>query len=630
MSSNKYYIRLDILRIISCVMVLLYHLDIIKGGFLAVCTFFVLSGYLGCVSLLKENEISFKKYYLNRIKRVYIPLLMVVSLTVIFAKIFNITNWLNLKQETISSVFGYNNFWQLSVNFDYFSKNVHTPFIHLWFISILMQFDLIFPFLFLFIKKLDQKIEYSFSALFILVLSVISTIAFYGMSKSLDIMIVYYNTFARCFSILWGVFFALVHQKFLFKFTQGLRKYDRIIFIIYSLILIILCLIISDSSNNYAIWLILSTFISVRLIKYATVKEDINGKDNKIISFFTNISYEIYLVQYPIIFFMQEVDIYNYIKIPIIIFLTIVVSYVLHFLFNYKSRKKLFNSIIIILFSLIVIIASYFVITEKDHTDEMAELQSRLNENTKIAEQKNKEFLNKDIKDETEWKIIKNDKDTENNNQIEEKNTDEENKVVVNKNKEEKENSTEVKKTIEAKEDNKEKQANANKVVAEKLKKMPIVGIGDSVFLDAVDLLYKKFPNGYFDGKISRSLIGGKEIILNLKNKGKLSNTVILALCTNGDYSEKRNKDIMQILGNRQIFWINAVGADDPKFNERFKKFAANYPNIHIVDWEAAAKNHPEYFYPDGIHAKGNGIKVYVETIYETIYKYYLEEYNKK
>ena len=40
---KDYYIRLDIIRIISCIMVLLYHLDIVKGGFLAVCTFFTLS-----------------------------------------------------------------------------------------------------------------------------------------------------------------------------------------------------------------------------------------------------------------------------------------------------------------------------------------------------------------------------------------------------------------------------------------------------------------------------------------------------------------------------------------------------------------------------------------------------------
>lgn len=43
MYEKKYYKRLDIIRTISCIIVFLYHLNIMKGGFLAVCTFFALS-----------------------------------------------------------------------------------------------------------------------------------------------------------------------------------------------------------------------------------------------------------------------------------------------------------------------------------------------------------------------------------------------------------------------------------------------------------------------------------------------------------------------------------------------------------------------------------------------------------
>ena len=52
-----YYRRLDVIRNISCIMVLLYHLNILKGGFLAVCTFFALSGYLTCMSALKKEKL---------------------------------------------------------------------------------------------------------------------------------------------------------------------------------------------------------------------------------------------------------------------------------------------------------------------------------------------------------------------------------------------------------------------------------------------------------------------------------------------------------------------------------------------------------------------------------------------
>ena len=86
----------------------------------------------------------------------------------------------------------------------------------------------------------------------------------------------------------------------------------------------------------------------------------------------------------------------------------------------------------------------------------------------------------------------------------------------------------------------------------------------------------------------------------------------------------------MKLLGDREVYWVNAVGADDPKFNDKFENFAKNYSNIHIVDWKEATKNHPEYFYPDGIHVKGKGIKAYANLVYQTIYNDYLEKYKGK
>ena len=60
-----------------------------------------------------------------------------------------IKNVYNLKPETNSVLFGYNNFWQLDANMDYFAMHSSSPFIHLWYIAILMQFELIFPFIYI-------------------------------------------------------------------------------------------------------------------------------------------------------------------------------------------------------------------------------------------------------------------------------------------------------------------------------------------------------------------------------------------------------------------------------------------------------------------------------------------------
>lgn len=65
---KDYYKQLNIIRLVSCIAILLYHLGVLKGGFLAVCTFFVISGYLSVVSLFNKSKLSFKEYYFNRLK----------------------------------------------------------------------------------------------------------------------------------------------------------------------------------------------------------------------------------------------------------------------------------------------------------------------------------------------------------------------------------------------------------------------------------------------------------------------------------------------------------------------------------------------------------------------------------
>lgn len=581
MKSKNYYRRLDCIRIISCIMVLLYHLNILKGGFLAVCTFFALTGYLSCLSALKNDNFSIKKYYKNRISKIYIPLIAVVFITIILVKIIPGIKWLNLRPESLSVLLGYNNFWQLSANLDYFTRHINSPFMHLWYISILMQFELVFPIIFVLLKKISKSIGKHISTIVVFILLVVSTIIFYYMSKTQDIMLVYYNTFARSFSIIAGVFLALINHKYNIKLAYIFRKIGNIMFNLYAIILILLTLFISSKSSHYALYMILATFVSLRLIEYAVLEESRHGKANKLIVLLSKCSYEIYLVQYPVIFFIQRLSMNNYVKIVIIIILTLIISIILNAILSNKKNilRKVFKYLFIIIVSIFGI---YILITEKDTKKEMKELEDKLNENSKMIEKKNDEYLNALNSEKQQW--------------------------------------DEVLKEME----------NEEAAAAEMVKNLPIVGVGDSVLLGTIDELYKKFPNGYFDGKVSRSITGAEDLLVSMKNEGKLADTLILALANNGDYSDRVNKHLMDILGDRQIYWVNAVGADDPKFNDNFKEFAKNYSNIHIVDWVSASKDHPEYFYADGIHLKGDGPKAYADTIFDALCNEYLKEYKSK
>ena len=603
---KTYYRRLDVIRNISCIMVLLYHLNILKGGFLAVCTFFALSGYLTCMSALKKEKFSIKTYYLNRLRTLYLPLIVVVSLTIIVFKLLPNITWLNLKQETTSVIFGYNNFWQLNANLDYFTKNVNSPFIHLWYISILMQFELVFPIIFKIFKRIQEKGLNIIPIIITFILTIVSTVLFIYMSVTKDIMVVYYNTFARVFSILFGVLIALVYNEYGIRFPKKLKTNNSFIFLIYIIIFIILSLVVSAESKLFAVFMIITTIISIRLLKYSTIITKQPYKFEKLNKILAKSSYEIYLVQYPIIFFMQGLPINIVLKTIIIMMLTFIISCILSIVIGFKTKTKIFKALKIALLSLIIIAGVFLLITEKDHTDEMKELEAVLNENANLTEQKNEQFLN--------------DENTEKQKEADKKESNSENTIEVSISQKTQNNTegTNAKEQTTAISKAKEEQ------VAEQVKNLPVVGIGDSVLLGAINELYKKFPNGYFDGKVSRSLSAGETILKDLKNQGKLTDTVILALANNGDYSTKKNVQLMEIVGDRQVYWINAVGADDPTFNAKFKEFAKDYPNLHIVEWDVVSKGHKEYFYADGIHTKGEGLKKYAETVYEAVYNDYL------
>ena len=551
-------------------LVLLYHLNILKGGFLAVCTFFVLTGYLSTVSALRNRNFKIITYYKNRFKKIYVPLIVVMFITLIIIKISGI-NYINLKPEVNSIIFGYNNYWQLHANMDYFTRFVSSPFMHLWYIAILMQFELVFPIIFVLFRKIDRIVNKNISTIIVFILMIISIIYFYISSTNKDIMVVYYGTFTRLFSIVCGCFLGIMHAKYNLNSAYIMRRYKKLIFLFYSIILIVLSIFVSSSSKYYAIFMIVTTFISMRLISYATINVGSHEKKNKYINLLANMSYLIYLVQYPVIFFVDKLGIKGGLKVLIIILITMFASYILYKFINVKNRYiRIIKNIII---TIIIIIGSIILISTKDYSKEMKELEDKLNKNSKITNKKNDEYKKKeDVKEEV--------------------------KEEVN--------------------------------IDEMVRNISVVGVGDSVLLGTADELYNRFPNGYFDGKVSRTIRGAEEVLINLKNEGRLADTLILALANNGDYSDRINDELMEIVGDREIYWVNAVGADDPEFNSRFEEYAKKYPNIHIVKWDEAAANHPEYFYADGIHVKGDGISAYVDTIYNAIYNEYSKKYKQQ
>ncbi len=582
---KKYYRDLDIIRVIACIAVLLYHLGILKGGYLAVCSFFVLSGYLSCVSAFKKEKFDFKNYYKNKFFHLYLPLLVVVLISIFAISFIPSISWLNLKPETNSVLLGYNNFWQLNANLDYFARHVDSPFMHLWYIAILLQFDLIFPFIFIFLRKIGRKVGQVCPVILTGLLGILSAVFFYKMSLN-NITIAYYNTFARLFDLCFGMMIAFLGAyKNLIPEKLATKANSRIMLVIYSLVWIALMLLGGTDPKYMIVYMLLTNVVTMRLINYASINEEELTNKKNIIKSIASITYEIYLVQYPIIFMMQELEMKAYIKIPLIIIGTILVAYILHIALNFKKYDKAKFLKILLQVGVLVISAYglYLYVISVDHTDEMKALEEQLSENSKLMEEQQEAYKTKAAEEQEKWKQMMADLDTS--------------------------------------------EENLKKIVAD----VPSAFIGDSVMLGAKLNIEKKFKNAYFNAEISRTCYVANDILKELIRKNALGDVVVFNFGANGDCSQGTKETIMKTIGDsRKVFWLTVTNDKRVHFNDKIKAFAEKYNNLYIIDWEKISKGHSEYFYSDGLHLPSPGRVAYTNAIYEAIYNVYLDEFNAK
>lgn len=155
---------IDGLRAIAVTLVLMYHAfpTLLPGGFIGVDIFFVISGYLISriiFTSLTEDKFSVLNFYSRRILRIF-PTLIVVIFTISIIGWFALIpeeNTLLGKHTAAASLFFSNILlWNESGYFDIDSKN--KPLLHLWSLSIEMQFYAIAPALFILFYKFKRQI----------------------------------------------------------------------------------------------------------------------------------------------------------------------------------------------------------------------------------------------------------------------------------------------------------------------------------------------------------------------------------------------------------------------------------------------------------------------------------------
>ncbi len=320
---------IDGLRGISIILVLLFHLDFsgFEGGYIGVDIFFLISGYLITSIILtkfNKNEFNILEFYVNRFRRIFPVLFLVILLSIICSFFFfNAEEIKEFNLSALSSLVFFSNFKYIFNQIDYFTSSIEEPLLNTWILYIEAQFYFFFPLLFIFFKnKLIYIIIFAILIISFLLAQLGGNLSF--KPPFLDNTIKFfspmqfnfYQTPTRVWEILIGSILAFKINE-LKKISLGNN------FSMIGIFLLILSLLLYPSINigHPGIYTLIPIMGTILIIIDHNEKTIIYKLlTNKYLVFVGLISYSLYLFHYPIIIYYKIFNIY-----PIFIFDKIII-----------------------------------------------------------------------------------------------------------------------------------------------------------------------------------------------------------------------------------------------------------------------------------------------------------------
>lgn len=300
---------IDGLRTIAVLSVIFYHANFnlfgqnpIKGGFLGVDIFFVISGYLITSILLagfETKNLTLVNFYERRARRILPILLFIITLSIplswflLLPSEFQQYSW-----QTLSSIFSVSNFYFWTEDSYWAAESILKPFLHTWSLGVEEQFYLFMPLLLLFIINQKQRqIRYVF-----LTLAIVSLIASHYMSIK-DTQSSFYLLPFRAWELLIGASIAtlrdrkLSNLKFPFLPTVGLA-------------IVLICFFVFDENTLHPSFYTLIPTLGVGLvILFANPKDPITKfLQNRVMVSIGLISYGLYLWHFPVFSYLSHAE----------------------------------------------------------------------------------------------------------------------------------------------------------------------------------------------------------------------------------------------------------------------------------------------------------------------------------
>ena len=314
---------LDGLKGLAILGVTIFHLfpHAASGGFMGVSLFFVLSGYLLAFTTNQQWKLgnySVLKFFQRRAERILIPLVLMVSVVLGLWHLLLPEKLAGIRPEVISILLGYNNWWQIAQNADYFTRLLNTsPFTHMWFLGVEIQYIVIWPILFWIYTALKRQWSYTIGLVWMLVLALGSSVIMPLLyTEGMDVSRFYYGTDTRLFALLLGAFLGL-HRSEQKLYPLGTMKGNVIssVLLLVGIIVTVLGYIYLDgqSPSLYTYGMVAFTCLFGFMVWLVERPNTPLGKlvDVPLLAWFGKHSYGLFLWQYPMIYLFEHMVSWN-------------------------------------------------------------------------------------------------------------------------------------------------------------------------------------------------------------------------------------------------------------------------------------------------------------------------------
>ncbi|MCM0151744.1 acyltransferase [Photobacterium galatheae] len=390
---------IDGLRGIAVLSVILFHSGIgfASGGYIGVDVFFVISGFLitsSILSSIKNRKFSLLRFYERRVTRIFPATITVIIVTGLIG--LNTLFPEELK-ELIESIYSFlkiqSNSWAAG-SISYFGISTEfKPLIHLWSLSIELQFYIILPLILGPLLIQDKKN----TALIVCGTLLLSSFIYASIQVIEHPDQAYFSSLMRAWQFLIGVLLSLTICRF---DVSKIPLNTKNILVATGISMIFISVFIFDQRSNFPGINALLPCIGAVLILAFGDDRSFSGKCLSFIPlrFIGIISFSLYLVHQPIFAFyriLQGRELES-IEPAALILISFILSVIIYFLIEqpFQSKNKLFKSwarsYVVILF-ILVLFSSYRGLNEDlskfNITNEVYEfLKFRYDNNPRVEE----------------------------------------------------------------------------------------------------------------------------------------------------------------------------------------------------------------------------------------------------